>query len=81
VTSERIKEYVKARNEALEGSLEDFVDFLNRLGQLPADPRVITVSYHQLRTACVSLPMKLRSKSKKWLLGRGMQSWDDGDVP
>jgi hypothetical protein len=77
--SEQIKEYVKARNEALQGSLKDFTEFTRSVGW--AHPCVIEISYHQLRTACVTLPMELRSKSKKWLLDRDMKSWDDGDVP
>ena len=78
-----VKQYVKMRNEKLQGPLEEFVKWAapltNRGGQ--KDYKILEITYHKMRTACIGLPMELRSQSKRWLLDRNMTPHDDGDVP
>jgi hypothetical protein len=74
--------YVEERNFALVQDLDRFIDWAMKYTEGPPPPRrIIEISYHQLRTACIGLPMEARSISKKWLLDHGYRSWDDGDVP
>lgn len=47
----------------------------------PSDREVALAALHKARTGCTSMPMHLRSISKRWLLERAMGSLDDGDVP
>lgn len=74
-----MKEYVKQRNDAVSGSLDDFKTWLDSLGEHPSK-LVLEITYHKLRTAIPSLPMKDRVISKRWLTERGYASQDDGDI-
>jgi hypothetical protein len=47
---------------------------------VPMGRDVLEVMLHKARTAVVSLPAELRGASKAWLLERGYESWDDGNV-
>jgi hypothetical protein len=48
--------------------------------QLPS-LEVAEITMHKMTTAIRSMPMALRTESKRWLLERGYQPYDDGDVP
>lgn len=47
----------------------------------PDDPEIFWRGVHKARTALQSLPMDARQQSKRWLIARGSESLDDGDVP
>lgn len=42
---------------------------------------VIQAGVHKAVTGTVDMPMEYRIRAKRWLLDRGMESQDDGDVP
>jgi hypothetical protein len=76
------EQYVAERNRALMGTLADFGLWVSLYTKgLPSSKLAVEISYHQLRTACVDLPMDARIQSKLWLVSRKYKSWDDGDVP
>jgi hypothetical protein len=47
----------------------------------PSSEHAFWGAVHKARTGNRNLPMDARSESKRWLLERGMTSFDDGDVP
>ena len=47
----------------------------------PADSETFWRGIHKARTALQSLPMEARQESKRWLLARGSEPMDDGEVP
>lgn len=46
----------------------------------PDDPEIFWRAIHKARTAMTTLPMEARQESKRWLLARGSQPMDDGEV-
>jgi hypothetical protein len=77
------KAYVRERNAALLGSIDEFEQWCHRRHssrKVPVRP-ILEISYHQMRTAAVTLPMEARQISKRWLLERQLMPWDDGDIP
>jgi hypothetical protein len=46
----------------------------------PAEPEVFWRGIHKARTALKTLPMDARQESKRWLLARGSQPMDDGEI-
>ena len=80
-TARGINAYVVERNKALAGPFEGFEDWCRTVGKWHNNPVTRLAAYHKLRTAAVSLPMELRSESKRWLLEHNYQPLDDGDVP
>ena len=44
------------------------------------DPKMAEIVLHKGRTACLSLPLEVRKKSKAWLTENGYQSMDDGEL-
>lgn len=77
-----VKEFLADRHEAFL-SLDEAVirAYATKYGAtLPTDPDVFWVAVHKARTALTSLPMAERSKSKAWLLERGLASMDNGDI-
>jgi hypothetical protein len=73
--------YIAERNAALQGSLADFKVWADRWGVKTDYADVPEIVYHKLRTAVPSLPMEMRSASKRWLIERNLLPMDDGDVP
>jgi hypothetical protein len=83
-----IDEHNRARDEALMGTLKEFVAWVaaqpNPPPQFPGerDPRywpfnnrqVAEMTYHKMRTACVELPDEIRKESHQWLMLRGLSS-------
>ncbi len=46
----------------------------------PADEGVFMAGIHKAITGCKDLPPEHRRSSKAWLVERGLQSLDDGDL-
>lgn len=46
----------------------------------PSSRFVAEIAIHKARTAVKTLPLDARRESKRWLLERGFESADDGDV-
>jgi hypothetical protein len=46
----------------------------------PDDPVVFWIGIHKARTACLSLPREAHLFSKMWLMVRGYDSMDDGEL-
>jgi len=81
---DRLREMMEERDAALlsmdEARLRAyFLKYNSR--PAPKEPEVFWRMVHKARTACTSLPMEVRSESKRWLLARGSEPLDDGDVP
>jgi len=49
-------------------------------GDPVGSPEVYWCAIHKARTGATDLPLDERMKSKKWLLRRGYQSLDDGEL-
>ena len=66
----------------LKGDLDEVLAFVRRdhPDYVPMNRHVLEVMLHKSRTAVHSLPMEVRTASKRWLIERGYQPWDDGDV-
>jgi hypothetical protein len=66
----------------LKGDLDELLAFLRRQrpNYVPTDRHVLEIMLHKSRTGVASLPMEVRAASKRWLLERGYQPHDDGDV-
>lgn len=71
---EEIKEYVKERNEAFAGTLDEFIAFGIKHGTKFTTRETAEIGYHQCRTAA-SLPQEIKESSHKWLIDRGYESW------
>ena len=78
-----IKDFIKQRDAMLmTGDIDMMIDFLKQHDlPLPTSRAAAEVTLHKTRTAAVFLPMETRSESKRWLIKRGYQPLDDGDVP
>lgn len=76
-----IKAFTEERDAVLiEGNLDKLRAFHakhNPNRSQPSDDRILEVSLHKARTACLSLPLPMRRASKVWLLERGYTSLDD----
>ena len=48
---------------------------------MPTNEEVFWRAIHKARTANTALPMEARTTSKRWLIARGSEPLDDGDVP
>lgn len=72
----------KSRRDAmlLRGDLAELDAYLRAHGRAPSSMDAVELALHKARTAAETLPMEIRSASKKWLLDRGFHSLDDGDV-
>lgn len=78
-----IDKFLKERDEALiSGDITKVMAFHNLYNpERPlTDPKMAEIVLHKSRTACLSIPMGLRKKSKAWLMENGYQSMDDGDL-
>lgn len=78
-----IRDYCRERDAMLlKGDPKALIDFHIKYG-LPTtrDEKVAEIELHKCRTAIESMPMAVRSQSKRWLLRHGYQSLDDGEVP
>jgi hypothetical protein len=66
----------------ISGDLDAMLAFVRRQRPdfTPTSPEVLEIMLHKGRTAVRSLPMEMRSASKRWLVERGYGSYDDGDV-
>jgi hypothetical protein len=66
----------------LAGDLDALLAFTRRQRPdfVPTNRHVLEIMLHKARTAVYSLPMEVRSASKRWLLERGYEPHDDGDV-
>jgi hypothetical protein len=66
----------------LKGDLDDVLAFVRRQepDYVPMNRHVLEIMLHKSRTAVASLPMEVRAASKRWLIERGYQPYDDGDV-
>jgi hypothetical protein len=78
-------DYITERNAALStGDLDVVITHMIKWG-LPAVTAVakratLEVAMHKAITACVDLDMARRAESKAWLMARGYEPHDDGDV-
>lgn len=81
--NERAKAFVIERDLVLmRGDLDEVEAFLKRhSGRVPSSREALEITLHKARAAATTLPMELRSLSKRWLTERGYTSLDDGDVP
>lgn len=82
-TPDGIRDYVAERDAALlsldRATIEAFcIEY--GLGISSKDD-TFWATVHKARTAAKTLPLEARSLSKAWLTERGLESWDDGDVP
>lgn len=75
--------YVADRDAALLSLDRATIEAFCRDYGLPISPREETfwATVHKARTGAKTMPMEARSLSKRWLGERGLESWDDGDVP
>jgi hypothetical protein len=66
----------------LKGDLDDVLAFVLRQepDYVPMNRHVLEIMLHKSRTAVASLPMEVRAASRSWLIERGYQPYDDGDV-
>jgi hypothetical protein len=77
-----VKAYLKYRDEVLlSGDVERVIKLLKESYGAAPTHAAAERAMHQAITAALSLPMEHRIKSKKWLSDRGLDSWDDGDIP
>ena len=78
----RIKQFVAERDRVLLSLDEAAIRKHNNKWHVrtPDDPVVFWIGIHKARTACLSLPREARLLSKMWLMTRGYQSLDDGDL-
>lgn len=78
-----IDKFLKERDEALiSGDITKVMAFHNLYNpEKPmTDPKMAEIVLHKGRTACLSLPLEVRKKSKAWLTLNGFHSMDDGDL-
>lgn len=78
-----IRKYNAERDAVLlEGDLDELLAFVRkqRPDFVPIDRHVLEIMLHTSRTAVCTMPMEVRSASKRWLLERGYVPQDDGDV-
>lgn len=76
-----IRDMVKARDEALLSMDRDKIlayakQYSPELLRSFKDDNLFWISVHKARTACRSLPIEERLKSKTWLEERGYRSFD-----
>lgn len=77
-----LEQFKKDRNHALL-SLDGptiIAYFEKYNGTAPEVNAIFWMGIHKARTACRELPMEARSLSKRWLMDRGFQPMDDGEV-
>lgn len=78
-----IEEFTKERNEALlsldEQNIRAMFKKWNGV-EFPDSKHLFWASVHKAITGVPSLPIEFRKKSKEWLDGHGMKSFDDGDL-
>ena len=80
---EQITAFNRERNAILlGGDLDKLLEMVRRSRPdfVPMDRHILEIMLHKTRTAVGSLPAELRAASKAWLVERGYESWDDGDV-
>lgn len=78
-----LRDYVAERDAALLSLDRPTIEAFCRKYGLGISPREDTfwATVHKARTGAKTLPLEARSLSKAWLTERGLESWDDGDVP
>lgn len=77
-----IRKFVTERDEALLSlDMEKIKAYGTKYGaRFSDDHDTFWTSVHMARSAAKTLPMEARKISKRWLLARGLRSFDDGDV-
>lgn len=78
----KLKRFLRDRDAALM-SLDKakICAYLRKYGESPhPNEEVFWRGIHKARTACKSLPMTARVESAKWLIARGSEPMDDGEV-
>lgn len=82
-TPDGIAGYVAERDAAFLSLDRATIEAFCRTYGLPISPKedVFWGTVHKARTGAKTLPLEARSLSKRWLTERGLESWDDGDVP
>ena len=75
---EYTKEFVKAFSDLDEKKIKAHMKKYGIVN--PSSPIVFWTAVYKSITGGTKFPMKVRRKAKKWLLKRGFQSKDDGDV-
>jgi hypothetical protein len=77
-----VKQFVAERNAALltldEATIRAHMAKWNI--RTPENPIVFWIGIHKARTACLNLPREARVLSKTWLMVRGYQSMDFGEL-
>ena len=81
--SKRVAKFRAERNAIMAtGDVDKIIAWSLKRGlSLPSSHEVTVWAVHKAITANVDIDMAIRSKSKAWLLERGLMSEDDGDVP
>ena len=80
---EEIKQFVKERDEAFLSLNEDKIRAMCLKWndqKMTDDPTMFWAAIHKAITGAKTLPIEFRRKSKQWLDGLGLKSWDDGDL-
>src|SRR5262245_48804037 len=76
----RIRAHNAKRNAALIAGLDAVIAFSAENGMRFSDREAAEVVMHKMRTAVVTLPRELRQASYRWLVERGLETLDDGDL-
>lgn len=82
MTTQIFEEFLKDRREALLSLDKVKIDaYMMKYGERShPDEEVYWRGIHKAITASTDLPIEFRRKSKEWLIQRGSDSLDDGDI-
>lgn len=76
MTDRELEDYVKARDNAVSSSLDEFITWAE--GRVRFSSReAAEISLHKMRTSITTLPHDMRIASHNWLRERGFTSWLD----
>lgn len=62
------------RDKAVSGTLEEFIAYSIKMGQIASDTKVYEIMYHKCRSAIATLPTEMRQASHNWLFDHGYSS-------
>jgi hypothetical protein len=72
--------YCNERDTALMTGVDALIAFVRKHGKEFPSPHVAEIALHQMRTAVLSLPPEMRAASYRWLVERGYETLDDGEL-
>lgn len=75
MNNEDFKTWKANRDQAISGSLENYIKYAKEQGVYFSSTEVAEIAYHKSRTAITSLSPEVRAASDKWLKDHNYESW------